>query len=180
MTEVAKMYGGSLYDLAAEEGLTESILAQLDEVTALMDQNPDWLRLLSQPNIPKAERCALLHTALAENGVEPYLLNFLKLLCENGYLGHLKGAAQEYRSRYNADHGILQVTAVTAAPLTEAQVKALTEKVQAMTGKQVDLTVKLDKKVLGGIRLDMDGKRLDGTVRTRLDNIGSRIENTVL
>ena len=47
MTETAKMYGGSLYDLAAEEGLETRILGELDEVQQLLKQNPDYLRLLS-------------------------------------------------------------------------------------------------------------------------------------
>ena len=52
MTETAKMYGGSLYDLAAEEGLETRILGELDEVQQLLKQNPDYLRLLSTPSIP--------------------------------------------------------------------------------------------------------------------------------
>ena len=59
MTETAKMYGGSLYDLAAEEGLETRILGELDEVQQLLKQNPDYLRLLSTPSIPKKERCEI-------------------------------------------------------------------------------------------------------------------------
>ena len=55
-------------------------------------------------------------------------------------------------------------------------VRALT----AFYGKAVELTVKLDKRVLGGIRLELDGVQLDGTVRSRLETLSHRIENTVL
>lgn len=180
MTEVAKLYGGSLYDLAAEEGLTETILAQLEQTAALLEENPQWLHLLSQPNIPKKERCALLDEALAKNGAEPYLVSFLKLLCERGSLGETKGCAREYRRRYNADHGIVEATAISAAPLSAPQAEALRKKLEARTGKTVQLTVKLDPRVLGGIRLDMDGVRLDGTVQHRLQTLGGSIENVVL
>ena len=40
MTEIARMYGGSLYDLAAEEGLETRILGELEEVNALFKANP--------------------------------------------------------------------------------------------------------------------------------------------
>ena len=60
MTETARMYGGSLYDLAAEEGLDERILGELDGVTALLNGDAEYLHLLSIPSIPKKERCALL------------------------------------------------------------------------------------------------------------------------
>ena len=88
MTETAKMYGGSLYDLAAEEGLEPRILGELDEVQQLLKQNPDYLRLLSTPRIPKKERCGLLDEAL-RGQVHLYVLNFLKILCENGTLREL-------------------------------------------------------------------------------------------
>ena len=80
MTELAKRYGGSLYDLAAEEQLTDQLLAELDVALDCFNQEPAYLRLLSTPGVPKKERCALLDKAFAE--AHPYLVNFLKLLCE--------------------------------------------------------------------------------------------------
>ena len=119
MTETAKMYGGSLYDLAAEEGLETRILGELDEVQQLLKQNPDYLRLLSTPSIPKKERCGLLDEAL-RGQVHLYVLNFLKILCEKGTLRELSGCARAYRIRYNQAHGILEATAISAVPLTRA------------------------------------------------------------
>ena len=80
------MYGGSLYDLAAEEGLEARILGELDEAVALFKANPDYLHLLSTPSIPKRERCGLLDEALRDQ-VHLYVLNFLKILCEKGTCG---------------------------------------------------------------------------------------------
>lgn len=179
MTEVAKVYGGSLYDLAAAEGLDERILTQLDTVCALMKQEPEYLRLLSTPSIPKQERCGLLQEAFGAQA-EPYLLNFMKILCENGSLGQLFGCAQEYRDRYNAQHGIMPALAVSALPLTAAQKKALTGTLEQMTGKRVDLSCRVDPQVLGGLRLELGGVQLDGTVESRLAAVKAAIEQAVL
>ena len=170
MTETAKMYGGSLYDLAAEEGLETRILGELDEVQKLLKQNPDYLRLLSTPSIPKKERCGLLDEAL-RGQVHLYVLNFLKILCEKGTLRELSGCAWAYRIRYNQAHGILEATAVSAVPLTEQQRVALHAKLESLTGKTIDLKTKVDAKVLGGIRLDIEGTELDGTVQNRLASL---------
>ena len=167
MTETAKMYGGSLYDLAAEEGLETRILGELDEVQQLLKQNPDYLRLLSTPSIPKKERCGLLDEAL-RGQVHLYVLNFLKILCEKGTLRELSGCARAYRIRYNQAHGILEAMAISAVPLTEQQRAALHAKLESLTGKTIDLKTKVDAKVLGGIRLDLEGTELDGTVQNRL------------
>ena len=170
MTETAKMYGGSLYDLAAEEGLETRILGELDEVQQLLKQNPDYLRLLSTPSIPKKERCGLLDEAL-RGQVHLYVLNFLKILCEKGTLRELSGCARAYRIRYNQAHGILEATATTAVAMTEQQAKSLHEKLENLTGKTIDLKTKVDAKVLGGIRLDIEGTELDGTVQNRLASL---------
>ena len=179
MTETAKMYGGSLYDLAAEEGLETRILGELDEVQQLLKQNPDYLRLLSTPSIPKKERCGLLDEALRDK-VHLYVLNFLKILCEKGTLRELPGCARAYRVRYNEAHGILEATATTAVAMTEAQEKSLHEKLEKLTGKTIDLKTKVDAKVLGGIRLDIEGTELDGTVQNRLATLRKDIASVTL
>ena len=179
MTEIARMYGGSLYDLAAEEGLETRILGELDEVQQLLKQNPDYLRLLSTPSIPKKERCGLLDEALRDK-VHLYVLNFLKILCEKGTLRELPGCARAYRVRYNEAHGILEATATTAVAMTEAQEKSLHEKLEKLTGKTIDLKTKVDAKVLGGIRLDIEGTELDGTVQNRLATLRKDIASVTL
>lgn len=179
MTETAKMYGGSLYDLAAEEGRQDLILEQLTQVRQLLSQEEEYIRLLSTPSIPKKERCALLDEAFGSQ-VDPYLLNFLKILCQNGTLGEFGGCVREYRNRYNADNGILEATAYTALALDERQTEALRAKLADVTGKTIQLTNKVDPSVLGGIRLMMDGTQLDGTVQNRLAAIRKNLANIVL
>ncbi len=173
------MYGGSLYDLAAEEGLEARLLTELDEVDALLKANPDYLRLLNTPSIPKAERCGLLDEALRDK-VHLYVLNFLKILCENGTLRQLSGCARAYRVRYNQAHGILEATATSAVPLTAEQTQRLHEKLEAMTGKKIDLLTRVDAAVLGGIRLDIEGTELDGTVQNRIATLRRNIAQTTM
>ena len=179
MTETARMYGGSLYDLAAEEGLDERILGELAGVTALLNGDAEYLHLLSIPSIPKKERCALLDEAF-RGQVHLYVLNFMKLLCEKGALRELPGCARAYRLRYNQAHGILVATATTAVAMTEQQAKSLHEKLEKLTGKTIDLKTKVDPAVLGGIRLDIEGTELDGTVQNRLSALRRDIASVTL
>ena len=169
MTEIARMYGGSLYDLAAEEGLETRILDELDEAAKLIRDDPEYLRLLSTPSIPKKERCALLDEAF-RGQVHLYVLNFLKIL----------GCARAYRIRYNAAHGILEATAITAIAMTAAQTEQLRQKLETITGKKIDLATKIDPSVLGGIRLDIEGTELDGTVQNRLATLRRNIAAATL
>ena len=63
MTTAISLYGQSLYDLAAEEGLTEEILKQMEAVDEIFRANPDYITLLLEPSIPRRERLGLLEEA---------------------------------------------------------------------------------------------------------------------
>ncbi len=179
MTQIAKNYADALYELARDEGLDEQIYGQLSQVKDLLEQTPDYARLLSAPNLPKPERLAALDEAFAGR-VHPYLLHFLKLLCERGHIRELKDCAIQYRRRRNVDLGILDAVAITASPLAEPLREKLRLRLQSLTGKQVDLQYRIDPTVLGGIRLEYDGKALDGTIRSRLAGIEKTLSETVL
>ena len=64
--------------------------------------------------------------------------------------------------------------------MTDAQAARLTAKLEEKTGKKIELTNRVDPEVLGGIRLDFDGKRMDDTVSHRLESIGALLKNAVL
>lgn len=179
MTKQEQVYGGSLYDLALEEGLADRILEELEQIVALFDENPAYWQFLATLSIPKDERCSALDEAL-KGRVQPYLLNFLKILCENGTIRSLKGCAGEYRRRYDADHGIVEVRAVTAVVLSAQLRQALQEKLEQVLQKTVRLVCSVDPGCLGGVRLELPGRQLDGTVRQRLDTLSAALKHAAV
>ena len=179
MTEAGSVYGLALYDLAKSEDLTEQILKELTVLRQSFEEEPDFLKLLSTPALSKQERCDILDASF-RGKLQPYLLNFLKILTEKGYIRHFSHCCDAYRDQYNRDHGILPVTVVTAVPMTDAQQKRLKVKLEALTEKTVELYSRIDPSCLGGVRLDYDGKRVDDTVAHRLDAVRTLLKNTVL
>ena len=179
MSQLASTYAQALYDLAKEENLTQTVLQQLTALQQAFGEEPDFLRLLSAANLSKEERCRILDDSF-RGKTEPYVLNFMKILTEKGYMRYFSDCAAAFRDAYNLDHGILPVKAVTAVPMTEDQIARLTEKLGKLTGKTIDLSCRIDPAVLGGVRLDYDGKRVDGTVQGRLDAVDKLLKNTVL
>lgn len=179
MTQVGSVYGEALYTLALEEGFSQQILAELTVLSQSFSQEPDFLRLLTSPNLPKQERIQILDDSFRGN-VHPYVLNFLKILTEKGYAKYFSDCCAAYEELYNHDNGILPVTAITAVALSEEQTEKLTGKLSRITGKQIKLRNRIDPAVYGGVRLDYDGKRLDDTVSHRLDAIRGLLKDTVL
>ena len=179
MTQIGSVYGEALYTLAQDEGLSKQILGEISVLEQSFRAESDFIRLLSTPNLSVQERCKILDDSFRGN-VHPYVLNFLKILTEKGYMRHYFDCCKAYEESFNRDNGILPVTAITAVSLDEAQAEKLTAKLCQITGKQVKLYNRIDPAVLGGVRLDYDGKRLDGTVSHRLDAVRDLLSNTVL
>ena len=179
MTEVAIQYGTALYELARDESLVDPILEQCSVLAESFQAEPSFIQLLCSPSIPKEERSKMLDQSFRDK-IHPYLLNFLKILTEKGYAKHFSGCCKVFRQHYNTDNGILPVTAVTAQPLSDALKDKLIKKLSAVTGKTIDLACRVEADCLGGVRLDFDGKQVDGTVRRRLEDIRSILSNTVL
>ena len=179
MTEVATTYGQAMYDLARDEGKSQQILAELSVLDQSLRAEPEFLQLLSSPNIPKEERVQILDSSF-RGKIDTYVLNFLKVLTEKGYIRHFSGCCQFYRQCYNKDNGIMPVVAYTAVPLSDELRRKLTAKLSTVTGKTIELDCRIDPETLGGVRLDFDGKQVDGTVRRRLEDIRSILKNTVL
>lgn len=179
MTQIGSVYGEALYGLAKEEGLARNILDELAALNESFHQEPEFLRLLSSPNLSKQERCQVIDDCFHEK-FNTYVLNFMKILTEKGYMRHFSDCCVSFKNLYNLDNGIMPVTAVTAVPLTEAQTGKLTNKLAQITGKAIELVNRVDPSVMGGMRLDFDGKQLDDTVAHRLEAVRSLLKNTVL
>ncbi len=179
MTEIANAYAQALYSLAEDEHKEQIFLQELSVLQQSFAAEPDFIRLLSNPALPKQERCRIIDSSF-RGKVMPYVLNFLKILTEKGYIHHFSACCDAFRHSYNQAHNILPVTATTALPLTPSQQQRLSDKLAASTGKTIELSNRIDVAVLGGVRLDYDGMRLDDTVRHRLDAIGNLLKNSVL
>ena len=179
MTQTARVYGGSLYDLAAEEQLTEAIMEQMSELLQLFRDNPDYIKLLSEPSIPTKDRTDLIETAFGQQA-ERYLVCFLKLLCERGILTEYAGCCEEFTRRYNVDHNIAEAVVTSAKKLSEEQMEALKAKLEQMSGKKVSLAQHIDSSVLAGLRVELEGKQLDGTVQGRLSGISRKLNEVIV
>ena len=172
MTDLAREYGEGLYELCEEENLAKEGLQQMQMLKSCFMEQTDFLRLLSNMAIPKEERVGIIENTL-RGQVHVYVLNFLKILCERNLLHEFSGCEDAYRSLYNQRHSILEAVATTATPMSDEQREKLLQKLNEMTGRSISLKEKVDAAVIGGVLLEMDGKRYDNTLRHRLEGLQS-------
>ena len=177
MTDM-KEFASALFMLADEEGKTEAIAEELATVKSLLTDNPEYVRLLDTPAIKKEERLALAERAFA--GLSEYTLNLIMLLSERHLSSGLSRLCDDYMALYDEVRGILRAEAVTAVGMSETQIKRLSAKLGASTGKTVILKNTVDPSMLGGVKLRYAGTQLDGTVRASLDRFESALKDSVL
>lgn len=163
VSRTARSYGGSLYELAACEGASQVIMEDMGLVWQSFKESPPYRRLLQEPSIPLEKRLAFIEEAFGGQ-IHTYLLNFLMLLCEKNLLPELGGCFREYRRHFCEENDVVRAVVTSATPLTKGQTAELTGRLEAMTGKRVVLRPQVDEQVLGGLRVELVGKRLDGTM----------------
>jgi ATP synthase F1 delta subunit len=179
MSKAGDLYGQSLYDLAAEENLTEKILGEMESVKGILKENPDYITLLSEPSVPKNERLSLVDQAF-NGSLEAYHLNFIKILIEKGLLREYSACYKRFRKSYNEAHGIADALVTSAVKLSDAQLSQLKEKLEKISGKKILLEQKTDPDILGGVRVDLEGQLFDGSVKGRLSELRRKVDDVVI
>lgn len=165
-----KQFGTALYELAREENRQDEVLNGINAVLDTFKENPQYLKLLSNPAIPKGERVALIEKAFGENIVR-HAISFIKILCEKGQLNSLSACAKVFTQLLYSEKGILPVTVTSAVALSKEQQQRLEKKLSDTTGKTIQLALKQDESLIAGISLSYDGKLLDGSIKQRLDKM---------
>ncbi len=174
----ANEYGKALFMLAEETGREEKISKDIETVKAVFKSNEQYVKLLDIPALPKEEKLMLIDRAF--KSVDEYLVNFLKMLCENHSVYAFEKTAESYFAYYDEARGIERAEAITVFPLTETQKKQITLKLEQITGKQIILKNTLSPEIIGGIKIRYAGKQLDGSIKTRLDALEKNLKTVIV
>lgn len=174
---VDKEYGQALYSLAEEEHAEVEILNEIRAIREFL--TPEYVYLLSDPAIPKDERIGFVSEAF-DGKINKYLANFLKLMTERNKAYDIKGCFREYENIYYDAFGIVRVKAESAVEINEEQRTKLQAKLEAYTGKIVEIEYIVRKDLVGGMRLQFAGRRIDETIKKKFRDIESRLIHTVV
>ncbi len=174
----ANEYGKALFLITEEDAVSDKVLADVRTANSIFSKNPDYVKLLSSPAVPKEERVELVGKAFSE--LDWRLVNLLKILTERREVNLFSKVAESYGNLYDQSRGIVRVEAVTAIPLSKEQSDKLTLKLSRELGKTVIIRNTVDHSILGGMKLRYSGVQLDGSVRTRLDKFEEALKNTVI
>ena len=175
----AEVYGKALFELAAESGTAAKINSEIEDVCRLLKENDRYCTLVDSPAISFSERLALLSEAF-EGSVDPYLMNFMSILCRKHSMYKFAKCAEAYSSCYRKISSTLPASVSTAVPLSERQYDALKKKLESITGKEVLLEASVDESLIGGVVLRYGGIQLQDSIKSRLDDLRRSLRETTV
>ena len=168
---MAGRYATALFELAREAGAIDAVKADLEGFDALIAESSDLLRLVRSPVFSAGEQVAALSAVLRRAGIGGLAERFLKLVTTNRRLFAVRDMIRGF-GELVADHKGQATAEVTVAePLKDDHVGALKSALKAVSGKDVDLKVKVDPALLGGLVVKLGSRMVDSSLRTKLNAI---------
>lgn len=167
MTQTNKEYATALFSLATESNAVDEYEKSLLEIGNIFKENPDYIRVLESPAIPLSERIAFIDKAFESTYTE-YLVSFIKVLCENGHITEICNCIEEFCDLVRIYKNRTIATVYYVEPLTDEQKSALLDKLQKISGKVIEPEFIKDESLIGGIKVQIDDKIFDGSIKNRL------------
>ena len=170
MRATSKEYAAALFSLARESHSEEDTLEELRFIESVFEDAPGYAEFLASPAIPRSERIASVRQAF-EGQLSEYVMSFLSLLCEHGNAELLGACVSEYEKLYNRSAGLARAEVVSAVGMNDDQKDRLREKLEHLSGCRLNIRWRTDPELLGGVTVDIEGLRIDGSLRNKLKNI---------
>ncbi len=170
MTQTSKEYAEALFELALQKGDVPAFSAALDEVERAIGADPGYEALLASPAIPRAKRLKSLEDVFGGK-LPREIVALMKLMVSRSHAREIGSMIQVFRGMAREHRGESIARVRSAVALTEEEKDILREKLKKTFGRTAILECSVDPSLLGGVRVEMDGRVLDGTVRARLQKI---------
>ena len=169
---VARPYAEAAFKLA--EGSRS--LAQWSEMLAALatvSQDPRVSAAVGDPNLSDAKVAGLFISILSLSGEGE---NFIRVLAENGRLDLLPEIRTQFHALRNEREGVIEAEVVSAFELSGAQLADLVQRLEKKTGRKVKAKVQLDKELIGGIKVVLGDKVIDGSARAQLSALETALK----
>jgi len=172
-TPAARRYAEAVLEIARRDGTLEAWLTDL-RIAAATVTHPQAARTVDNPAVPLAARREILTMLLADRISRP-ALNLVVLLAHRGRLAALPAIAREYARLVDRERGVVAATVTSALPLDPAELGAITARLEAMTGSDVEVTTAVDSALIGGLTVRVRDRLIDASLRGRLERLRDRL-----
>lgn len=168
---MAGRYATALFELAREQNAIDPVKVDLDRFEALVTEVADLARLLRSPVFSAEEQTRALSGVLDRAGIDGLAANVLKLLGTNRRLFAALDMARAYRALVAKHKGEVTAEVTLAEQPSEAHLAAIKDALAAVTKKNVQMKVKVEPSIIGGLVVKLGSRMVDSSLRTKLNAI---------
>ena len=174
---MAGRYAAALFSLAKESRAIDAVSADLKSFDELIEANPDLQLLVRSPVFTAEDQARALKAVLDRVGIGGLTANFLLLVASKRRLFALQTMIRGFQALNDADRGVSRAEVTVAEPLSAADAEALTRSLKEVTGgKTVEVAMKVDPEIIGGIIVRLGSRMVDASLRTKLNSIRTRMK----
>jgi F-type H+-transporting ATPase subunit delta len=172
-SSTARRYAEAAFEVAMRDATLERWRAELDLAADVIgDQR--IVTVLANPAVATERRAATLSDMLSGHVSGP-VMNLVQLMLRRGRIEDLPRVASEFRRLDDERQGIVHAFVMSAAELTQDEVRALTARLEQTTGGRISLEVDVDPSLLGGLVVRVGDRMIDGSVRGRLERLRNQL-----
>ncbi len=168
---LSRRYADAFYELAEENKIMEQAAADIRALAQLADTNTDFAALAGHPRLSRVQLVKLAGTVADALKLNPLTGKFLSLVGQQRRLSLLSAIAAAFLARLATARGEMTATVRSATALTPQQTQQLTERLSAMSGSKVQLDVREDKSLIGGLTVRIGSRLIDASVKNRLERL---------
>lgn len=170
-TAAAKRYARAVFELAVQEGHIDQWSRRLEEISSLFG-DPKVAAVLKNPTISRERREAVVSSPKV---FDTEATNLARLLIESGRVDEAAAIADEFQRLADQAAGRVQATVTTAIELEARDRDRVARELSKRLEKDVRLTVVVDPRILGGLKLQYGDRVVDASVATRLEQLRRRL-----
>jgi F-type H+-transporting ATPase subunit delta len=171
VTGMAGRYATALFELARDQKSIDAVRADLDRFEALMAESADLTRLVRSPVFSAEQQAKALTAVLAQAGIGGLTAKFLQVVAQNRRLFAVRGIIKDFRTLVARHKGEVTADVTLAEKPDERQLAAIKDALRAVTGKDVQVEVKVDASIIGGLIVKVGSRMVDSSLRTKLKSI---------
>ncbi|MCE5186456.1 MAG: ATP synthase F1 subunit delta [Planctomycetaceae bacterium] len=165
---IHEIYSDVMFELAEDAGMIDQVMADLSAVGQILDEEPEFLSLLTLGRLKEEERTAMIRRVFSGR-ISGLTLDFLCVLARRNRMHFLNGIGQRYEVLLDQHRNLHRIEVTLAKPPTDEQLGQLEKDLSGAIGARVKLTVDVDPEILGGIVIRKGELVIDNSVRTILD-----------
>ncbi len=169
-------YASALFDLASENGVVSAVEGDLETLRQALLGSEDLAGLIRNPQVSREALSKIMDGIVGVLGLSDLTKKFLGVLAGNRRLSSLPEIIRAFNAIAAAQRGEVTADVTSAHALTDDQLSALEAKLKEREGRTVKIKTSVDPEILGGLVVTIGSKRIDSSIRTRLNTLANAMK----